>query len=555
MAEPLSLMASIAGVATTSVAVSMSIYEMIRSLKTAPNEIKEMAKDLSILSAALRNLRRVMKDNDEVCTSRLKSDIKDALRHVSSQRNVQLGSARRNARACFQVSVKDHLVLVCIANHIIRPKEEVIAEIVDQRRLLENLVLSYGGSIGKLDQEENSGRPPRNLAFERYPQDRPGLQYSRQEPIILDARGNRWSEYGETKVPVGAGNAPFQQQTPRRRGQAGSARTAFVSVGRSRADLDKEVEHTDTGDENASDYSDAEVNGEDYSVLGSGTMAQGSAVPKPPEEPQGHEQEMSLILSRDVPVLFHPNARPQNEHSTNRPASPEKTTVPRDAEMMPRKHDPNDTATFLYEIVFGNRTSSNGAPPRNEMPPREGREPGEPRERPAAKPHRQARETAQEESRRVTNNLLLKWTSMSRESVMETAEQAALPSSSAEDREWLKEMLAICAEIRAFEERDERARGHRRYYHEFETDDQIWVRGNTTSECLMIQITNRDITRGRIDREILDDILVRTLPWTLLALAFDILDMRRQDMTRSMTRSLDLEGHMVRQSRMKGPRR
>jgi hypothetical protein len=82
MADPLSLMASIAGVATTGVAVSMSIYEMIRSLKTAPNEIKEMAKDLSILSAALRNLRRVMKDNDEVCKSRLKSDIKDALRHV-----------------------------------------------------------------------------------------------------------------------------------------------------------------------------------------------------------------------------------------------------------------------------------------------------------------------------------------------------------------------------------------------------------------------------------------------------------------------------------------
>jgi hypothetical protein len=338
-----------------------------------------------------------------------------------------------------------------------RSKEEVIAEIVDQRRLLENLVLSYSGSIGKLDQEENSRRPPRNL---RHPQDRPGLQYSRQEPIILETRGNRWGESGETKVPVGAGNAPFQQQTPQRRGRAGSVRTAFAYGGRSRADLDKEVEHTDTGDENASDYSDAKVNGP-HPEMGDEYY---------PVEPQGHEQEMSLILSRDVPVLFPPNARPQNEHSTNRPASPKKTTVPRDAEMMPRKHDPNDTATFLYELIFGNRTSSNGAPPGNEMPPREGREPREPRERPAVKPHRQARETAEEESRRVTNNLLLKWTSMSRESVMETAEQAALPPSSTEDREWLKEMLAICAEIRAFEERDERPRGYRPY-HEFETDD------------------------------------------------------------------------------------
>ena len=58
-------MASIAGVATTGVTISMSIWEMIRSLRQAPNEMKEMAKDLSILSASLRNLRRILKKNDD----------------------------------------------------------------------------------------------------------------------------------------------------------------------------------------------------------------------------------------------------------------------------------------------------------------------------------------------------------------------------------------------------------------------------------------------------------------------------------------------------------
>jgi hypothetical protein len=44
--------------------------------------MKEMGKDLSILSTSLQNLKRLVRDNDDVCTRTLRSDIKDALRHI-----------------------------------------------------------------------------------------------------------------------------------------------------------------------------------------------------------------------------------------------------------------------------------------------------------------------------------------------------------------------------------------------------------------------------------------------------------------------------------------
>lgn len=357
-------------------------------------------------------------------------------------------------------------------NLMTRSKGELIAEMVEQRILLENLVLSFSGSIGKLREAEHFRHLPRHPEFGPNSQDLPSLQYRRQDSNLYEWQNSR-TDYGDMKVPVGARGAPFQQRTSPQPRQGEPVRPFIGSMGRSGANLHG-VEHTDPVDENAGDTfnvvpdHDQRTSYDDYGVPDSSAMARDPAVRKPPGESGAPGQEKSLAL-RGVPPPYDLNALPQNDHSADRPALPKETAAPREAEMIPREDAPYDTATFLYELVFGNKANSNIAPG-NEMPPLDDRTPNGPRDKAAFKPHEQARETAAEVSRRVTNMLLLKWTSMSKERVMETAEQAAHPPSSAEDREWLKDVLARCAEIRTSEQGNGGTQ-RPQPYRDVETDD------------------------------------------------------------------------------------
>jgi hypothetical protein len=60
----------------------MTLWEVIRLIRHAPKHMKEMAKDLSHLSASLHNLRRIARAHEDLCSDKLRSDIKSALRHV-----------------------------------------------------------------------------------------------------------------------------------------------------------------------------------------------------------------------------------------------------------------------------------------------------------------------------------------------------------------------------------------------------------------------------------------------------------------------------------------
>jgi hypothetical protein len=82
MADPLSVLASVAGVATAGVAISKMIYEIAHTVKHAPREVSDMAGELSLLSSVLRHLRGALADCIDVCKPRLIKDIRGTVSKI-----------------------------------------------------------------------------------------------------------------------------------------------------------------------------------------------------------------------------------------------------------------------------------------------------------------------------------------------------------------------------------------------------------------------------------------------------------------------------------------
>ncbi|KAI0517461.1 hypothetical protein F5B22DRAFT_603052 [Xylaria bambusicola] len=81
--DPLSVIASIAGVSTAGIALSRAIYDIISSVRNAPKEISDIAKGLCDLSFILRELRRVLKDGQDVYRRQLIRRVASAIKRVS----------------------------------------------------------------------------------------------------------------------------------------------------------------------------------------------------------------------------------------------------------------------------------------------------------------------------------------------------------------------------------------------------------------------------------------------------------------------------------------
>jgi hypothetical protein len=80
--DPLSITASIAGVATAGITISMGLYDLAHKIKHAPKEVADLAQELSFLSSLLRSLRSNMRDHAHLCKRRLLTDTKDILRNI-----------------------------------------------------------------------------------------------------------------------------------------------------------------------------------------------------------------------------------------------------------------------------------------------------------------------------------------------------------------------------------------------------------------------------------------------------------------------------------------
>lgn len=98
MVDPLSVVASIAGIATASVAISKVIYEIAHTAKHAPKEVTEMAGEMTLLSSVLRHLRSALAECIDSCKLRLITNVRKAvskIKHLHAEiKNLTKNSTR-----------------------------------------------------------------------------------------------------------------------------------------------------------------------------------------------------------------------------------------------------------------------------------------------------------------------------------------------------------------------------------------------------------------------------------------------------------------------------
>jgi hypothetical protein len=88
--DPLSVIASVAGISTAGISLSRAVYDLVSSVRNAPREVSAIAKGLSDLSYILRELRRVLKDGKDVYRRKLIRRVATAVKRVGRvQREIQ----------------------------------------------------------------------------------------------------------------------------------------------------------------------------------------------------------------------------------------------------------------------------------------------------------------------------------------------------------------------------------------------------------------------------------------------------------------------------------
>jgi hypothetical protein len=80
--DPPSLLASIAGVSTAGVSLSKAIYDLISSLRGAPEELSNISRNISDLSLILAELRRVLRDGRKLYRRKLLRRVSSAIRRI-----------------------------------------------------------------------------------------------------------------------------------------------------------------------------------------------------------------------------------------------------------------------------------------------------------------------------------------------------------------------------------------------------------------------------------------------------------------------------------------
>lgn len=82
--DPLSIIASITGIATAGTSLSKAIYHFISSTRGASREMIEIARNISDLSCILSERRHVLQESADLCSRKLLRRIKSAMRRLSA---------------------------------------------------------------------------------------------------------------------------------------------------------------------------------------------------------------------------------------------------------------------------------------------------------------------------------------------------------------------------------------------------------------------------------------------------------------------------------------
>ncbi|KAK2001191.1 hypothetical protein LX36DRAFT_708741 [Colletotrichum falcatum] len=95
--DPLSVIASIAGISQAGASLSKTIYELVSSMRGAPKEIADIARGIHDLSLILSELRHVLRDGKALYRRKLLRHIRSASRrihkiHKEIKRLIDVGS-------------------------------------------------------------------------------------------------------------------------------------------------------------------------------------------------------------------------------------------------------------------------------------------------------------------------------------------------------------------------------------------------------------------------------------------------------------------------------
>ena len=82
MADPLSIISGIAGVATAGAALASILYDIIHNIRDAPREMIDIARGVRELSSVLRELRRILKRGTELFKRGLFRSLRSAIHRI-----------------------------------------------------------------------------------------------------------------------------------------------------------------------------------------------------------------------------------------------------------------------------------------------------------------------------------------------------------------------------------------------------------------------------------------------------------------------------------------
>ncbi|KAJ2992982.1 hypothetical protein NUW58_g1982 [Xylaria curta] len=160
--DPLSVIASLAGISTAGLALSRAIYDRISSMRNAPTEMSGIAKSLCDLSFTLKELQRVLKDSQDIYKRKLIRRVASAVKRIGRvQREIELliSSTRGFAKLKWGFQKSKTIMLAVQLRQLPRLKDcQREAELARQQA--ENIVRVSYHSIQQVTSEIPSSSSP-----------------------------------------------------------------------------------------------------------------------------------------------------------------------------------------------------------------------------------------------------------------------------------------------------------------------------------------------------------------------------------------------------------
>lgn len=85
--DPLSLISGVAGVATAGTALVSSLYTLVETVRNAPRQMKDVAKEMTSLTCVLEYLVEIISDGHQIATRQYLHGIRSMVKSIGNTQN------------------------------------------------------------------------------------------------------------------------------------------------------------------------------------------------------------------------------------------------------------------------------------------------------------------------------------------------------------------------------------------------------------------------------------------------------------------------------------